>query len=1198
VQGHGDSVSRVRSLIACVCLLAAAQPLQASTVIYRTDAQLIALSERVVHGRVIAQRTTRGPDGQSIYTVTTLRIIEDLTGIAGDTVEVWELGGVIGNEFLYVGGAVEYRIGDDVLVCLERGPRGLRSVAMGFSKFDVLRDVGGRRELRRSLRDTNVVGGVVSRERTLSEFRALAAETTGRQPRAGAGAQLGDALPPISQPFTLLGGGDGWRWAQADSGTPVTWYKNTSAPPPLLSGDAVGEIQTSLSAWTDPVPSNIILQYGGTTSQASAKGPWSGLPASSGLITFEDPNNEISGSTLAIGGGSGFFGTGGTVNGHTFNGFSRGYVIFQNAADLGTSFRQSLNFSRVLTHEIGHAIGLGHTQTDGSIPNATSNIMYPSCCATNTPVPPSLGPDDLDGLNFIYPGSGGPSCTYSINPTSAAAASGGGAGFVNVTTQPGCSWTASSNSGFLSVTGGAAGNGSGIVSYSVAASNVTSPRSGTLTIAAHTFTVNQAAAPCSYSITPTSASSPATGGNGSVGVTAPAGCPWNAASNSAFISVTSGPGGSGNGTVSYTVSGNGVTARTGTLTIANHTFTLTQFGTGPFASVDKATLNYGATVSGTMLTAQTSTQVVRLTQTSGPAITWSASSNQPWLTVTPTSGSGAAELAISVDPSNMSAPATLAGQITFTLGNAGNVLGPVAINLVLMHTGTSVSPIGVIDTPANNLTGVVGAIPVTGWALDDVEVAALYLCRHPVSGESALPDGRCSGAAQVFLGEAVFIDGARPDVAAAFPTYPRSTRGGWGFMILTNMLPSQGNGTYVLEVHAVDRELHSESLGTRTITCNNAQATRPFGAIDTPTQGGVASGANYVNFGWALTPLPKTIPTNGSTITVFVDGVSIGNPSYNHFRSDIATLFPGYNNTNGAVGVKVIDTTALANGLHTIAWTVTDNQGSSQGIGSRFFTVSNASGSLTANASSAVVAPAVDSLAALPVDRTPIAGRRGWDADAPWRTFVVGASGRTVVRAEEVGRVELRLGGDGYEGYLQAAGSLAPLPVGSSFDAATGTFSWAPGVGFVGAYDLTFVRRADGVPVSRKDVRVVLHAKGSGFVGPQVVIDSPRWQMDVAQPFMLAGWAADLTATDDTGVSGIHAWAYPLNGGAPVFVGAATYGSARPDVAAVHGDRFRDSGYGLFVQGLTPGNYDLAVFAWSTELADFAPAQSVRLTVR
>ena len=62
---------------------------------------------------------------------------------------------------------------------------------------------------------------------------------------------------------------------------------------------------------------SIVLQYGGNTFQADADGPFTGLASAAGVITFEDPNNEISGSTLAIGGGWAG-GSGGTVNGTTF----------------------------------------------------------------------------------------------------------------------------------------------------------------------------------------------------------------------------------------------------------------------------------------------------------------------------------------------------------------------------------------------------------------------------------------------------------------------------------------------------------------------------------------------------------------------------------------------------------------------------------------------------------------------------------------------------------------------------------------------------------------------------------------------------------------------------------------------------------------------------------------------------------------
>jgi hypothetical protein len=74
---------------------------------------------------------------------------------------------------------------------------------------------------------------------------------------------------------------------------------------------------------------------------------------------------------------------------------------------------------------------------------------------------------------------------------------------------------------------------------------------------------------------------------------------------------------------------------------------------------------------------------------------------------------------------------------------------------------------------------------------------------------------------------------------------------------------------------------------------------------------------------------------------VFVDGVSLGSPVYNNFRPDIATLFPGYNNSNGAIGYFYLDTTTLSNGLHSIAWSVTDNLGRTTGIGSRLFWVRN-----------------------------------------------------------------------------------------------------------------------------------------------------------------------------------------------------------------------------------------------------------------
>jgi hypothetical protein len=86
---------------------------------------------------------------------------------------------------------------------------------------------------------------------------------------------------------------------------------------------------------------------------------------------------------------------------------------------------------------------------------------------------------------------------------------------------------------------------------------------------------------CSFSISPTSASVAAASSSGTVTVTATAGCSWTAVSNASFITITSGASGTGNGTVGYSVAANvATTSRTGTLTIAGQTFTVTQAGTG------------------------------------------------------------------------------------------------------------------------------------------------------------------------------------------------------------------------------------------------------------------------------------------------------------------------------------------------------------------------------------------------------------------------------------------------------------------------------------------------------------------------------------------------------------------------------------------------------------------------------------------
>ena len=243
-------------------------------------------------------------------------------------------------------------------------------------------------------------------------------------------------------------------------------------------------------------------------------------------------------------------------------------------------------------------------------------------------------------------------------------------------------------------------------------------------------------------------------------------------------------------------------------------------------------------------------------------------------------------------------------------------------------------PFGIVETPAEGVP-LAGEVAVTGWALDDSGIAAVDIYRSAVAGEATAANG------QVLLGTATLVSGSRPDIAKAYSAYPGSDRAGWGLMILANMLPNHGNGVFTISAYARANDGGYTPIGTRSATFAADASHQPFGSLDTPAQGATVSGT-IVNFGWALTPQPNAIKTDGSTIDVYVDGIPVGHPAYNNYRADIATALPGYANSNGAVGYFTLDTTRLANGVHTIGWIVTDSAGQSQGIGSRYFSVDNA----------------------------------------------------------------------------------------------------------------------------------------------------------------------------------------------------------------------------------------------------------------
>lgn len=489
--------------------------------------------------------------------------------------------------------------------------------------------------------------------------------------------------------------------------------------------------------------------------------------------------------------------------------------------------------------------------------------------------------------------------------------------------------------------------------------------------------------------------------------------------------------------------------------------------TAPEIVLNRTRLNFGAVGSITA----TGTQTFLIGSTGETPLNWTLSDDTFWLTCSPVKGANFGEVNVSVDSSALPT-GTYTGIVTVSASNAANSPQSVQVTLTVFDPGdTSVLslPFGSFDTPMEGAV-VSGSIPVSGWALDNIEVMSVK-----VYGEQ--------GSNLFYIGDAVFVEGARPDVETAYFNYPRCYRAGWGYMLLTNFLPNGGNGTVTLRIIAVDKEGTQISLGTRTIVCDNANAVKPFGAIDTPSQGGTASGNRYRNQGWALTPPPNKIPEDGHTIIVWVDGVNLGNPVYNIYRPDIAALFPGYANSNGAGAHFDFDTTVYENGTHIICWTALDSANNVDGIGSRYFTVKNSDTSMGAVRAGSRDTNTKDRL---PVDLSmPVEVLKGYGKHREHHKMYPGEDGVLTVEIREMERVVIQLdskaiakGVNNYTGYLLVGNQLRTLPIGSTLDCQKGIFYWQPGPGFIGNYQFIFIANGEKGKKNKKSISVKILPNG------------------------------------------------------------------------------------------------------------------------
>ena len=257
----------------------------------------------------------------------------------------------------------------------------------------------------------------------------------------------------------------------------------------------------------------------------------------------------------------------------------------------------------------------------------TSVLIAVACDHTATPVTPTPLP-----------------CAFAVSAASLAFGASGGSGSVTVTTAAGCAWTAASDRAWMTIRSGATGSGNGTVEISVAANTSTTARTGTLTVAGQAVAVSVeglASESCTYDLSPPSATFGSDAGTGRFAVVAPASCDWSAQSQAAWLTITAGDRGSGAGSVAYAMSGNSTAeSRTGTIVVADRTFTVVQSGQPPACEYSVAPVTVAACMSAPY--------DLTTTITTARTCSWSAAADASWISVKDASGSGTATIRFTV----------------------------------------------------------------------------------------------------------------------------------------------------------------------------------------------------------------------------------------------------------------------------------------------------------------------------------------------------------------------------------------------------------------------------------------------------------------------------------------------------------------------------------------------------------------------
>jgi hypothetical protein len=410
-------------------LLCCAGSVFSSTFTVPSDDELIIGARAIVRGRVLSLSSQLDPAQDRIFTYITLRVHEVLKGqIVSRKIVLKQEGGQVGSRGSVVFGTPQFKRGEEVFVYLDTWSDGsLRVHQMLLGKFTVVDDPSvGERIVVRDLSES----GNATVDFTVSAFKTgkttdrarLSAYTAMVRTRLAANWDrseqfLQSAYPDVSllaRPLeyrTPAGGelhadfnfypqSQPARWFGPDDGQPVLFFVNpNSAPSPQIMDD----VNVAMNAWNNVPACTLHIVNGGPSDACYTR--------TENTIIFSNCDGRFSQTPecsriLALGGLRWDASSTRVINGVTFVEASGGFVSFNPYASC--EFANHCNVQEIATHELGHALGLGHSE----FPDATmfGVAHFDGRCG-------SIRQDDMDAVAFVYPTQNGPGTPLTITTT-------------------------------------------------------------------------------------------------------------------------------------------------------------------------------------------------------------------------------------------------------------------------------------------------------------------------------------------------------------------------------------------------------------------------------------------------------------------------------------------------------------------------------------------------------------------------------------------------------------------------------------------------------------------------------------------------------------------------------------------------------------------------------------------------------------